>query len=135
MATIATDNKIITVIIIFTVEPERQQELIDMIAKYLETVKQQPGFVSANIHKSIDGIKVANYAQWQSHADYQNFVNNTEVNKKAVKLKEFNADVHIYEVAISKSKSGTPKIKQGQYLTPDCLTHLSEDQTEWHLIS
>ena len=118
MATVATKNEVITVIVIFTVEPDRQQELIDVIAEYTETVKQQPGFVSANIHKSIDGVKVANYAQWQSQADYQNFVNNKEIQKQAGKLKEFSPpDLHIYEVAISESKEGTPIIKQGQYIT------------------
>ncbi len=118
MATIATKNEVITVIVIFSVESERQQELIDVIAEFLETVKQQPGFVSANIHKSIDGVKVANYAQWQSQADYNNFVNNTEVQEKAAKLREFNPpDIHIYEVVVSESKEGTPQIKQGQYIT------------------
>ena len=118
MAKIATNNEVITVIVIFSVKPERQQELIDAISEFLETVKQQPGFVSANIHKSTDGVKVANYAQWQSQADYQNFIDNAEVQDKAAKLREFNPpDIHIYEVVISESKEGTPKIKQGQYIT------------------
>ncbi|MEN9871392.1 MAG: hypothetical protein RLZZ171_2384 [Cyanobacteriota bacterium] len=52
MATIAVNNEVITVIVIFSVESERQQELIDAIAEFLETVKQQPGFVSANLHQS-----------------------------------------------------------------------------------
>lgn len=118
MATIAVNNEVITVIVIFSVESDRQQELIDAIAEFLETVKQQPGFVSANIHKSIDGVKVANYAQWRSQGDYQNFINNTEVQEKAAKLREFNPpDTHVYEVVISESKEGTPKIKQGQYIT------------------
>jgi quinol monooxygenase YgiN len=118
MAIIDVNNKVITVIVIFSVEPDRQQELINAIAEFLETVKQQPGFVSANIHKSIDGVKVANYAQWQSQEDYQNFINNTEVQEKAAKLKEFNPpDSHVYEVVTSNSKEGTPKIKQGQYIT------------------
>jgi quinol monooxygenase YgiN len=126
MATIATNNEVITVIIIFTVESEQQQELIDAIAIFLETVKQQPGFVSANIHKSIDGVKVANYAQWQSQKDYESFINNTEVQKKAAKLREFNPpDSHIYEVVISESKEGTPKIRQGQY-----ITHFAEFQLQ-----
>ncbi|MEY2833450.1 MAG: hypothetical protein RLZZ574_2709, partial [Cyanobacteriota bacterium] len=79
MATIAVNNEVITVIVIFSVESERQQELIDAIAEFSETVKQQPGFVSANLHQSIDGVKVANYAQWRSQTDYNNFINNTEV--------------------------------------------------------
>jgi quinol monooxygenase YgiN len=118
MATIAVNNEVITVIVIFSVESDRQQELIDAIAEFLEIVKQQPGFVSANLHQSIDGVKVANYAQWQSQADYNNFINNTEVQAKAAKLSEFNPpDTHVYEVVISESKEGTPKIKQGQYIT------------------
>jgi quinol monooxygenase YgiN len=88
MATIAVNNEVITVIVIFSVEPDRQQELINAIAEFLETVKQQPGFVSANIHKSIDGVKVANYAQWQSQGDYQNFINNTN-------------EHHLYEVVLT----------------------------------
>ncbi|MBH8554206.1 antibiotic biosynthesis monooxygenase [Nostocaceae cyanobacterium CENA357] len=118
MATIATKNEVITVIIIFSVKPEQQQELIDAIAEFVEIVKQQPGFVSANIHKSIDGLKVANYAQWQNQADYNSFINNTELQAKAAKLREFNPpDIHIYEVVISESKQGIPKIRQGQYIT------------------
>ena len=118
MATLAVDNKIITVIMIFSVEAERQQELVDAIAEFVKTVKEQPGFVSANIHKSIDGVKVANYAQWQSQKDYQNFIDDKEVQKKAAKLKEFNPpDTHVYEIVISESKEGTPKIEQGQYIT------------------
>ncbi|MDJ0735346.1 MAG: antibiotic biosynthesis monooxygenase family protein [Nostocaceae cyanobacterium] len=117
MATIAIKNEFITVIIIFSVEPERQQELIDTITEFLQIVKQQPGFVSANIHKSIDGVKVANYAQWQSQADYENFINNSQVQAKSAKIRAFKPDSHIYEVVISSSKAGTPKIKQGQYIT------------------
>lgn len=73
MPTVAKNNDVITVIVIFTVEPERQQELIDTIISFLNTVKQQPGFVSASLHKSLDGVKVANYAQWKSQEDVRCF--------------------------------------------------------------
>ncbi len=33
-------------------------------------MKSLPGFVSANIHRSLDGKKVVNYAQWRSQADF-----------------------------------------------------------------
>ena len=29
-----------------------------------------PGFISASIHRSLDGTKVINYAQWRSQADF-----------------------------------------------------------------
>ena len=117
MPTVAVNNEVATVIIIFTVAPEQQQELIEAIADFLDTVKQQPGFVSASIHKSIDGVKVANYAQWQSQKDFENFINNEEVQAKSAKLREFNPpDSHVYEVVISESKESTPQIKQGGYI-------------------
>jgi hypothetical protein len=46
MPTIAKNNDVITVIFSFAVEPERQQELINMMIDALETTtKHQPGFV------------------------------------------------------------------------------------------
>ena len=63
MPTIAKNNDVVTVIIIFAVEPERQQELVDTIVEFVESaVKHQPGFVSSSIHKSLDGVRVMNYA-------------------------------------------------------------------------
>jgi heme-degrading monooxygenase HmoA len=34
-------------------------------------MKNMPGFISASIHKSFDGKKVVNYAQWKSRADFE----------------------------------------------------------------
>ena len=73
MTTLSLDNKLVTVIIIFSVEPSQQDELITAIKEFLETVKTQPGFVSANLHKSTDGVKVANYAQWSSLEKFEAF--------------------------------------------------------------
>ncbi|AFY57724.1 hypothetical protein Riv7116_5344 [Rivularia sp. PCC 7116] len=112
MPTIATKNEVVTVIVIFKVESEKQQELIDTITKFLDTVKQQPGFVSANIHKSLDGVKVANYAQWKTKQDFENFLNNPQVQQQAAKIREHNPDSHVYEVVISESKEGIPEINQ-----------------------
>ncbi len=72
MNTIAENNDLITVMVNFSVEPERQQELVDTIGEFLETnVKQQPGFVSASINKSLDGDRVENYAQWHSPEEHE----------------------------------------------------------------
>lgn len=117
MATLALDNSLTTAIIIFTVKPEQQQELIDTIKEFLETVKTQPGFVSANLHKSTDGKKVANYAQWSSMENFTAFRNDGEVQAKADKLFEFDTpDSHVYEIVASESKVGTPEIKEGEYV-------------------
>ena len=118
MTTLSIDNSLTTVIIIFKVEPEQQQDLIEAIKEFLEIVKTQPGFVAANLHKSIDGVKVANYAQWSSMDDFTAFRDNQEVQAKAAKLfEEFDTpDSHVYEIVTSESKVGTPKIKEGEYI-------------------
>lgn len=117
MSTLSLDNSLTTVIIIFTVKPEQQQALIETIEEFLETVKAQPGFISANLHKSTDGVKVANYAQWSSMEAFQAFRNNEAVQAKAAKLFEFDIpDSHVYEIVASESKVGTPKIKTGEYV-------------------
>jgi heme-degrading monooxygenase HmoA len=49
------------------------------------------GFVSANIHKSLDGKRVVNYAQWRSREDFEAMLNNPEAGphmKKAAGLVE-----------------------------------------------
>lgn len=117
MTTLSLNNKLTTVIILFTVEPSQQDELITAIKEFLETVKTQPGFISANLHKSIDGVKVANYAQWASMAEFEAFRNNAEVQKKAEKLFTFDSpDSHIYEIVASESKVSTPQIKEAEYV-------------------
>ena len=117
MAILSLDNSLTTVIIIFTVEPEQQQPLIEAIKEFLETVKTQPGFVSANLHQSTDGMKVANYAQWSDMEAFEAFRANKEVQAKAAKLFEFDTpDSHVYKIVESESKVGTPEIKVGQYI-------------------
>lgn len=122
MPAIAKNNDVVTVIVIFSVEPERQQELVDSIVEFVETaVKQQPGFVSASIHKSLDGIRVMNYAQWKSQEDYEAFVHNSEVQSLGAKLSEFpKPDSHLYEVVVSVPEDATLKISTGG------LIHLAE---------
>lgn len=122
MPTISKNNDIITVIVIFAVEPERQQELIDAIAQFVETaVKHQPGFVSSSIHKSIDGVRVMNYAQWRSQEDFAAFVNNSEMRRLGAKLAEFRVhESHIYEVVVSQPEEAELKIAKGG------LIHLAE---------
>lgn len=116
-----TNNDVITVIIIFAVEPERQQELVDTIIEFLEAVKHQPGFVSSSIHKSIDGVRVMNYAQWKSLEDYQAFINNSEIRQQGAKLSQFQIhESHVYEVVVSKPDDATLKITKGG------LIHLAE---------
>lgn len=118
MPTIAKQNDVITVIFSLAVEPERQQELIDLIIDALETTtKHQPGFVSASLHKSLDGVRVMNYAQWRTQTEYETFAQSPQDQVIGAKLSQFQLlDSHIYEVSISKPDDAPLKIAKGDLI-------------------
>ncbi|MEG8181009.1 antibiotic biosynthesis monooxygenase [Nocardia terpenica] len=65
--TIVPGAPITTLINVFTVQPDRQRALADLLVAATEKViRHSPGFISANIHVSTDGVRVVNYAQWES---------------------------------------------------------------------
>jgi quinol monooxygenase YgiN len=71
VTTISGNNNLITLINVFTVEPANQQRLIELLTLATEkSVRWAPGFVSASLHRSIDGAKVTMYAQWRSMDHY-----------------------------------------------------------------
>ena len=79
MATIRKGQDVLTLINVFTVKREDQDKLVRLLADATEqTMKRLPGFVSASIHKSLDGTKVVNYAQWRSKADFEAMQKNPE---------------------------------------------------------
>lgn len=65
-------NKPVTLINVFTVDPGRQQELVELLTRVTEdSVRHAAGFISARLHRSLDGTKVTMYAQWRSNEDYE----------------------------------------------------------------
>ena len=69
--TISEEGDVMTLINVFTVEPDRQQQLVDLLIEATDAVMMDlPGFISANIHRSADGTRVVNDAQWRNAADF-----------------------------------------------------------------
>ena len=80
MTTISEGRDVVTLINVFTVEPEHQQELVDFLADATNSIiRQVPGFISANLHRSLDGTRVANYAQWESRDALQAMLRRPDV--------------------------------------------------------
>jgi len=100
MPTISTDNNFLTLINVFTVEPHNQQKLVELLTLATEsTVRNIEGFISASLHRSIDGSKVTMYAQWRSMKDYQKMRSNPTASpylQQALEIARF--DPGMYEV-------------------------------------
>ena len=71
MVNIRKGRDVLTLVNVFTVRPENQQKLVDLLVEATDkTMRKLPGFLSASIHRSLDGTKVVNYAQWRSKTDF-----------------------------------------------------------------
>ncbi|RYU95761.1 antibiotic biosynthesis monooxygenase family protein [Emticicia agri] len=93
-------NSPLILINVFTVAPENQQRLVELLTKATdESVKFIEGFISSTLHKSIDGAKVTMYAQWRSREDYENMRKNTGASpylEEALQFAKF--DMGMYEI-------------------------------------
>ena len=101
MTRIDTDQDSVTLINVFTVDPDHQDQLLDrLIEATEETMQDVPGFISANFHKSLDGERVVNYGQWESRAAYEAMSDNPEAAKHMRSAAELvtDFDAHLYEV-------------------------------------
>jgi len=98
---IATGAPVVTLINVFTVRPERQRELAGLLITATEEVMQdQPGFIAANIHASTDGVRVVNYAQWETTGAFQAMLADAGAQRhmsQAAAIAE-SFDPHLYDV-------------------------------------
>ena len=79
---IKSGSTVFTLINVFEVNPGKQQALIDLLIRATEeTMRHQKGFISANIHRGLDGNKVVNYAQWASRTDFEAMLGNSDAQK------------------------------------------------------
>ncbi|MBO0768957.1 MAG: antibiotic biosynthesis monooxygenase [Solirubrobacterales bacterium] len=60
----------VTYVNVLDVEPERQQELLDLLTRSIENViRHRPGHISQTLLASLDGRRVVNIARWASIED------------------------------------------------------------------
>lgn len=101
MVTISKDDDLVTLINVFTVAPENQQRLVEVLVDATQAVmRKQPGFISANIHRSLDGTRVTNYAQWRSREAFEAMLEDREAAGhmgEAARIAE-RFEPHLYEV-------------------------------------
>ena len=99
--TIEKGAPVVTLINVFTVDPSKQDELVKVLDDATQNViKNLPGFVSANIHRGLDGRHVANYAQWESRESMETMLAHPAAQqhlRDAAALATF--EPNLYEVA------------------------------------
>src|SRR5262245_10636842 len=75
--TIRTGDDIATLINIFTVEPQNQQKLVELLDEGTKGFfSKMTGWISTNLLTSTDGKRVILYSQWQSARDIDAFRQN-----------------------------------------------------------
>lgn len=107
MARLSRDSQAFPVMVDFTVDADRQQALVDFLIDLMPIFADQPGFLAAHIHRSLDGSRVVNYLQWRSRADHEACLNNPEVMAGGKPLIDFlethriSMNVHAYEIVLT----------------------------------
>ena len=68
MPTIEAKTGVITQINVFTVPEGGQDALIDLLTQAAQACSTVEGWLSASVHRSLDGTRVVNYAQARDQA-------------------------------------------------------------------
>jgi antibiotic biosynthesis monooxygenase (ABM) superfamily enzyme len=101
MTTIDNTQPLVALINVHICKPEDQEQLVELLTEGVETIyRHLPGFISASIHKSLDGVRVTNYAQYQSRKDVEVAWKDPSIpafaERVSVLVESF--DAHLYEV-------------------------------------
>lgn len=74
-----TDAVPVVLINVFKVDPTRQDELLELLAALTRAQVGLPGFLSATLHRGLNGKTVANHAVWRSVADWKAMTRDPDV--------------------------------------------------------
>jgi quinol monooxygenase YgiN len=93
--TIRANSGVITLINVFTVDPENQQRLVAVLKEGTEgLMSKMAGYISASVHISKDGRRIINYSQWRSANDIDAMRQNPDIGpymKRVAALGTFDA--------------------------------------------
>ncbi|WP_216825409.1 antibiotic biosynthesis monooxygenase [Kiloniella sp. EL199] len=99
------ETDILTMINILTPVDGDQEALITQLELALQkTMIHEPGFISGNVHRSLDSKHVVNYAQWQDKASLEAFIVKLQAGDAPEMAKVFTMatpDFHPYTIVSS----------------------------------
>lgn len=101
---------------LYTVAERHQSGLVEaIVAEQLPSWRSHPYFLSASVHRSLDGVRVFTYSQWQPRFDHRSVL------RPPVFGEFFPPDALQLEVSASRSVLAEVAIVAG-----DRITHLAE---------
>jgi heme-degrading monooxygenase HmoA len=100
MPEIRENSGIVTQITTVKVPPDKQSEVLDLMAQRARFMATQPGFVSVSLHRSEDGSHVVNYVQWRNRGQLEAAHHSPEFRKQWPRFGELikEAEPCLYEV-------------------------------------
>jgi|SRR3954465_15543782 len=91
----------VAIINVFTVQPEHQQNLLEIITMYSQQVASTwPGFISARFHAGLDKTRVTSVIYWESQEACRAFVMSPETRPFLDRCQPLiqSTDSHFYSV-------------------------------------
>jgi len=86
---IHSGNNVTVLISVFTVQPENEQKLIELIEEgTLSLFSKQPGYISCSVHRGSDSKRLVLYGQWEGQQYIEAFRKIPEIGQYFIKIKE-----------------------------------------------
>lgn len=113
----AIEEDSITLINVFPVSPERQDELVEVLTRTSEqTMRYHPGFLSAAVFRGLNGTYVANYVQWRSREDFDQMLARPEAKAHLAEVHQITTgNPQLYELSsVVAGKAKTVTLPTGE---------------------
>ncbi len=94
---VSQEGNLVTLINVFETKPEQQPALIDQWIRFTEEA----------LHRSKDGTRVVNYAQWRSDADFDSFLKRHGADFAQFGQNASRIDPHTYDVVYLSERAGS----------------------------
>lgn len=106
MPQIRQNGSIVTQITTVDVDPENQDEVLELMKERARFMSTQSGFISVSLHRSEDGTHVINYIQWSDREKLRAAHHSPEFRKKWPEFGKLTGEIDpcLYEVVLVEGK-------------------------------
>jgi heme-degrading monooxygenase HmoA len=95
------NEQVVTQITIVDTEPDRQEEALSLMNERAHFMASQPGFISINLYRSVDGRRIINHIRWQNQELLRSAHRSPAFRDKWGQFPQLADDIdpHLYETA------------------------------------